>query len=309
MWGRKKKVGIALSGGAARGIAHIGVLKVLEELGVEPVAISGTSMGSIIGSFYCSGVSLDEIEKYVASMDWRSFLLFSDLALSNTSIINGRRIEKVLEGFLEDKTFSDCKMDFCCVAVDVFTRQKEVLASGRLLDAVRASISIPGFFSPVSLDGKLLIDGGLIEPLPTEAIKMFDVDFIIGSSITFERDSEKYKYLHVEDHPAGKEQVYAYHNIGAGDPERFKRIHDLFKGRKKDENQKSVSVQSILDTSFNIMHREMARRYNDLADIVIEPEVGDFGFFDLTHGSKIIKRGREAAEAKAGEIKRKLRLR
>ena len=69
MWGRKKKVGIALSGGAARGIAHIGVLKVLEELGVEPVAISGTSMGSIIGSFYCSGVSLDEIEKYVASMD------------------------------------------------------------------------------------------------------------------------------------------------------------------------------------------------------------------------------------------------
>ena len=309
MWGRKKKVGIALSGGAARSLAHIGVLEVLEELGVEPVAISGTSMGSVIGSFYCSGVPLGEMEKYVASMDWRSFLLFSDLALSNTGIINGRRIERVLERFLEDKTFSDCNMDFCCVAVDVFTRQKEILSSGRLLDAVRASISIPGFFSPIWLDGKLLIDGGLIEPLPTEAIKMFDVNFIIGSSITFERDSEKYRYLQVDGNHTGKGQVYDYHNIEAGNPERLKRLHDLFKGRKKDEDQKNVSVQSILDTSLNIMQREMVLKYENLADIVIEPEVGDFGFFDLTHGREIIKRGREAAEAKAGEIKRKLRLR
>ncbi|MCK5566540.1 MAG: patatin-like phospholipase family protein, partial [Actinomycetia bacterium] len=174
--------------------------------------------------------------------------------------------------------------------------------------AVRASISIPGFFSPICLDGKLLIDGGLIEPLPTEAIKMFDVNFIIGSSITFERDSEKYRYLQMDDHPAGKGQVYDYHNTGTGNPERFKKLHDLFKGRKSDENHKSVSVQSILDTSLNIMHREMVAKYENLADIVIEPEVGDFGFFDLTQGSKIIKRGREAAEAKAREIKRKLRL-
>jgi NTE family protein len=308
MWGRKKKVGIALSGGAARGLAHIGVLEVLEELGVEPVAISGTSMGSIIGSFYCSGISLDEMEKYVASMDWRSFLLFSDLALSNTGIINGRRIERVLERFLEDKTFQDCNMDFCCVAVDVFARQKEVLSKGRLIDAVRASISIPGFFSPICLNGKLLVDGGLIEPLPTEAIKMFDVNFIIGSSITFERDSEKYSYLQLDDYPAGKGQLYDYHNIGTGSSERFKRLYDLFKGRKRDESQKSVSVQSILDTSINIMQREMASKYENLADIVIEPEVGDFGFFDLTQGSNIIKRGRDAAETKVREIKRKLRL-
>ncbi|MFC2159597.1 patatin-like phospholipase family protein [Actinomycetota bacterium] len=309
MWGRKKKVGIALSGGAARGLAHIGVLEVLEELGVEPVAISGTSMGSIIGSFYCSGISLDEMEKYVGSMDWKSFLLFSDLALSNTGIINGRRIERVLKGFLEEKTFSDCTTDFCCVAVDVFTRKKEILASGKLLDAVRASISIPGFFSPICLDGKLLVDGGLIEPLPTESIKIFDVNFIIGSSITFERDSEKYKYLQIDAQAAaGKAQIYDYHRIGTGNTEKLKRLQDLFKGKKRNENQKSVSVQSIIDTSLNIMHQEMARKYNDLADIVIEPEVGDFGFFDLTRGSEIIKRGREAAEAKASEIKRKLRL-
>ena len=83
---------------------------------------------------------------------------------------------------------------------------------------------------------------------------------------------------------------------------------DSFKRRISRDNEKTVSVQSILDTSMNIMHREMASRYNDLADILIEPEVGDFGFFDLTRGSEIIQRGREAAEAKADEIRKKLRL-
>jgi NTE family protein len=308
MW-RGKKVGIALSGGAARALSHIGVLEVLRDLGVDARAIAGTSMGSIIGSFICSGVSLDEMKEYVESMDWKSFLLFSDLALSNTGIINGRRVERQLRRFLKDKTFDDCGIDFCCVAVDIFTREKVVLTKGKLMDAVRASISIPGFFSPICLDGKLLVDGGLIEPLPTEAIKVFDVDFIIGSSITFEKDSERYKYLLDENRGSEGGETYGYHNIGVGNNDRFRNMLNNFRHRIRRNNEKTVSVQSILDTSMNIMHREMASRYNDIADILIEPEVGDFGFFDLTRGSEIIQRGREAAEAKADEIKKKLKLR
>jgi NTE family protein len=308
MW-RGKKVGIALSGGAARGLSHIGVLKVLRDMGVEAKAIAGTSMGSIIGAFFCSGVSLDEMEEYVGSMDWKSFLLFSDLALSNTGIINGRRVERQLKKFLKDKTFDDCSIDFCCVAVDIFTREKVVLTKGKLMDAVRASISIPGFFSPICIDGRLLVDGGLIEPLPTEAIKAFDVDFIIGSSITFEKDSERYRYLLDENRQQEEDQTYEYHNIGVGNHERFRNMLRSFKHKIRRNNEKTVSVQSILDTSMNIMHREMAFRYNELADILIEPEVGDFGFFDLTRGSEIIQRGREAALSKSDEIRKKLRLR
>jgi len=308
MW-RGKKIGIALSGGAARGLSHIGVLEVLRDMGVEAKAIAGTSMGSIIGSFLCSGITLDEMEEYVGSMDWKSFLLFSDLALSNTGIINGRRVERQLKKFLEDKTFDDCKIEFCCVAVDILTREKVVLTKGRLMDAVRASISIPGFFSPICLDGRLLVDGGLIEPLPTEAIKALDVDFIIGSSITFKKDSERYRYLLEENCQLKKDQTYAYHNIGIGNNDKFREMISRFRHRVRKNNEKTVSVQSILDTSMNIMHREMASRYTELADILIEPEVGDFGFFDLTRGKEIIQRGREAALAKAGEIKKKLRLR
>ena len=307
MW-KKKKIGVALSGGAARGLSHIGVLKVLKDLGVEVRAIAGTSMGAIVGSFLCSGTSLDEMEQYVGSMDWKSFLLFSDLAISNTGIINGRRVERELKKFLDDKTFQDCDIDFCCVAVDIFTREKVVLTTGRLMDAVRASISIPGFFSPICLDGRLLVDGGLIEPLPTEAIKVFDVDFIIASSLTFERDRERYRHLMENGCNDRGPQAYIYQNVGIGSDERFKDLFSRFKDRLKKKGEKTVSVQSILDTSLNIMHREMAARYRELADIVIEPEVGDFGFFDLTRGSEIIKRGKEAAEAKAGEIKEKLGL-
>jgi NTE family protein len=306
---RRKRVGIALSGGAARGISHIGVLEVLRDLGVEASAIAGTSMGSIVGSLLCSGISLEEMKHYVESMDWKSFLLFSDLALSNTGIINGRRVEKQLEKFLKDKTFEDCSIDFCCVAVDIFSREKVVLTRGRLLDAVRASISIPGFFSPVYLDGKLLVDGGIIEPLPTEAIKVFDVDFIIGSSITFAKDNERYRYLLDGDGGETADHTYGHHRIGAaGTDESFRDLFETFKSRIKGNEEKTVPVKSILDTSMNIMHREMTSRYNGLADILIEPEVGDFGFFDLTRGKDIIQRGREAAEAKADEIRKKLRL-
>jgi len=109
---RKRKVGIALSGGAARALSHIGVLEVLEKLGVELGAVAGTSMGAIIGSFYCSGITLEEIKSYVRSMNWKSFLLFSDLALSQNGIINGRRVENVLKKFLGIRRLAIAKYRF-----------------------------------------------------------------------------------------------------------------------------------------------------------------------------------------------------
>jgi NTE family protein len=274
---KKKKIGIALSGGAARAFSHIGVLKVLEELGVDIAAVSGTSMGSIIGAFYCSGITLEEIEAYVRSMDWKSFLLFSNLSLSKTGIINWRRVEEELKKFLGDKTFSDCRIKLCCVAVDLIRGEKVVLSKGRLLDAVRASIAIPAFFSPVCINDYVLVDGAVIEPLPTHSLKKMGVDFIIASSINNDTVKDK--------------------------------LPD-FKNKTKQETQNTnrLSIRNVLDTSFSIMQREMTRYYLDIADIVIEPEVGDFGFFDLTRGGAIIRRGVEAARNKIPEIKRKLGL-
>ncbi len=267
-------------------------------------------MGSIIGAFFCSGVRLEEIEAYVRAMDWKSFLLFSELAFSKTGIINWRRVEEELRKFLGDKTFSDCRIQFCCTAVDLITREKIILSKGKLLDAVKASIAIPGFFSAVCMDNYILIDGGIIEPLPTASLKTIGVDFIIASSISLEKDREKYiADLH------GSGNFSSFDKKGQSDG--YKNSSSAVKGKlqnfkirteQKKQNTKRLSIRNVLDTSFSIMQREMTRNYLNMADIVIEPEVGDFGFFDLTKGSEIIRRGVEAARSKIPEIRKKLNL-
>ena len=287
---------MALSGGAARALSHIGVLKVLEELGVDIKVVAGTSMGSIIGAFFCSGVKLEEIEAYVQAMDWKSFLLFSELAFSKTGIINWRRVGEELKKFLKDKTFSDCRIQFCCTAVDLITRKKVILSDCKLLDAVKASIAIPGFFSAVCMNDQILIDGGIMEPLPTASLKTMGVDFIIASSIAFERDREKYI------------SVFYENNDCVGSDKEDRSIRYKNRNRQKKQNAKSLSIRNILDTSFSIMQQEMTKNFLNMADIVIEPEVGDFGFFDLTKGSEIIQRGAEAARSKIPEIRKKLKL-
>ncbi len=306
---KERKVGLALSGGAARALSHVGVLEVLEEIGAKPQAIAGTSMGAIIGSFYSTGVTIAEMKSYVRSIDWKSFLFFSDLALSRTGIINGNRIEEVLKEFLGDKTFDDCRIPFCCIATDLVKKEKVILSEGKLVDAVRASISIPGFISAVYLNGKILVDGGIIEPLPVESLKIFgDINFAIASSISFKKDKEKYaRFLREEmsrKESGGEELDYQQDNING---DKKKKIFNIKRaGIMRKSIPENLSVKGVLDTSFSIIQQELVKCCVRNADVVIEPEVGDFGFFDLMHGSEIIQRGLEAAQEKIPEIKSKL---
>jgi NTE family protein len=294
---RSKKVGIALSGGAARALSHIGVLEVLEGLGVKLHAIAGTSMGAIIGSFYCSGVSLEEMKSYIKSMNWKSFMLFSDLSLSKTGIINGRKIENELRKFLGNRTFDDCRIPFCCVAVDLIRRRKVILNRGSLVEAVRASISIPGFISAAYINDQLLVDGGVVEPIPVESVKTMDINIIIASSLKFQKDSEKYsRLLDINVNGTGKKKSKLFG------------IQDKKSGNLENKVYKKLSVNKVIDTSFGIMNQELAKNCLKSADIVLESEVGDFGFFDVMNGSKIIQRGVEATQEKIPEIKKKLNL-
>ena len=175
----KRRIGIALCGGAARALSHIGVLQVLEDIGVEISAVSGCSMGAIIGAIYSTGFDLKEVESLVTSTDWRNFFILSFLSPSRTGIVNDRKVDEVLKKFLGDKTFADCKKDFCCVAVDILNSKKVVFKSGSLMEAVRASMAIPGVFPPVYQKDAMLVDGGVMEPLPTDALKSLNVNFIM----------------------------------------------------------------------------------------------------------------------------------
>jgi NTE family protein len=275
----KRRIGIALSGGAARGLSHIGVLQVLEDVGVEISAVSGCSMGAIIGALYSTGLDLKEMESFITSTDWRNFLMLSFLSPSKAGIVNDRKVDEVLKKFLGDKTFADCKKDFCCVAVDILNSKKVVFNSGSLREAVRASMAIPGVFAPVCQQDAILVDGGVMEPLPTDALKSLNVNFIIASSIIFESAKSDYT------------------------------DYDRAASMKNNPESKKLSIQAILDKSMSMMHTQMVKSYLLDAQIIIEPKIGDFGFFDFSKGKDIIESGRKAAIEKIPEIKRKLRIR
>jgi NTE family protein len=282
----KRRIGIALCGGAARALSHIGVLQVLEDVGVEISAVSGCSMGAIIGALYSTGFDLKEVESFITSTDWRNFFILSFLSPSRTGIVNDRKVDEVLKKFLGDKTFADCKKDFCCVAVDILNSKKVVFNSGSLMEAVRASMAIPGVFPPVYQQDAMLVDGGVMEPLPTDALKSLNVNFIIASSIIFESAQSDYTDY---DKKAGANNKKANAN-------------------KKPESKK-LSVRTILDKSMSMIHAQMVKSYLLDAQIIIEPKIGDFGFFDFSKGKEIIESGRKAAIEKIPEIKRKLRIR
>jgi len=182
-WRKPKKIGVALSGGGARGLAHIGVLDVLEKEGINISAIAGTSMGAVVGALYCSGISIKDMIDFMNSNDWKRFIISTNFTIPGLATINSRRVNKLLFKFLENKTFEDLNKPFCAVAADIVSKKKVYLTTGNLIDAIKASIAIPGIFEHVIKDGMILVDGGVIDPVPIDAIKKMDTDFVIGVAL------------------------------------------------------------------------------------------------------------------------------
>ena len=182
-WRKPKKIGIALSGGGARGLAHLGVLDVLEREGIHISAVAGTSMGSVIGALYCSGITIKEILKYLETSAWKRFVISGPFALPNLPSLNSRNVDRILGKFLQEKTFADCQKPFCAVAADIVSRKKVFMTKGKLTDAIKASVAIPGIFEPMVREGMVLVDGGVLEPVPIDAIRTMDVDFVIAVAL------------------------------------------------------------------------------------------------------------------------------
>jgi NTE family protein len=179
---RKPKIGIALSGGSTHGVAHIGVLKVLEREGIKPDMIAGTSAGALVGCAYAAGIPLDEIEEIFKKMSWPHLLrpsIIRPLSFFNTSPMENFLREKIGNG-----EFKDLDIPFAVIAADIVSSEKVVLDSGALVPAVRASASIPGLFNPIELNGRLLVDGGILDNLPVSQVKAMGADYIIAVDLT-----------------------------------------------------------------------------------------------------------------------------
>lgn len=183
MWfSEKKKTALVLSGGSARGLAHLGVIKVLKREGFKFDLVVGTSIGALCGATYCLGRSSEDIEKLALKT---SITELVDVTISRMGLTEGNKLENVIRSAVDSKTFEDLKIPLVVTAVDVETGEEVCFTGGNLVKIIKASCALPGIYKPVEIGGRLLIDGGMKQHLPTEVAKRMGADFIVGVDVGF----------------------------------------------------------------------------------------------------------------------------
>lgn len=180
--GKSAAVALALSGGAVHGAAHIGVLQVLEEAGIRPGIITGTSAGALVGGAYAAGVTPAELEEIFLSISWRG--LVRPAWRESMGLFNTEPMEAYIKKIIGDRNIEDLPVKFAAVACDILTGDPVILNRGSLATAMRASAAVPGLFTPVQINGALLVDGGLVDNLPSELAREMGARYVIGVDVS-----------------------------------------------------------------------------------------------------------------------------
>jgi len=284
------KFGLALGSGSARGLAHVGVIQVLEAYGIPIDIITGTSIGSVVGSLYATGASIDQLEEAALSMKKSTTLSLLDPALPHSGLISGKKIEEMLNDLaLKDKTFDDLKIPFAAVATDVESGAEVILTQGKVMDAVRASISIPGIFTPVKYQDYYLVDGGVVDPVPVDVAEKMGADIIIAVSLA--KISPYTTVLTINKDTGGLEEVEKSSIL----QQKIEEVKSTFEG----PNIFEVIVQSI-----DIMEAKITDQSLEGADVVIVPfGIKDINLFDFDKAKSVIKGGIMATLINIPEIK------
>ena len=315
------KIGLALGGGSARGLAHVGVILALEAYNIPIDIIAGTSIGSVIGGLYASGATIEQLEEVALSIKKSKTLFMIDPVFPHSGLISGDRIEKMLNQFsLKDKAFDDLKIPFAAVATDVESGAKVILNQGKVIDAVRASISIPGIFTPVKYQDYYLVDGGVVDPVPVDVAQMMGADIIIAVSLAkinlytavlmIDKETGQLKEVeNLEDLIINKEESPKFKDTK--DTEEITPFFDEEKSRlkRKIEQVKSKfegpNIFEIISQSTDIMGAKITYQSLEGADVVIVPfGIKEINLFDFDKAEMLIKGGIMAGLINIPEIKR-----
>jgi len=291
-------IGIALGGGGAKGLAHIGILRVLEENGIVCNLVSGTSIGALIGGLYCLNGNINEVEKL--ALEFENYDLHRYLApkLSTTGLISEKRVRDFLKTVFREQKIENLKRPFFCTATDILSGEEVVFSSGSLVEAVMSSISIPVVFPANHFNGRYLVDGGLVDPVPVKVLKQNGATPTIAVNVLSPSRMMK----------TGTKTLRRRKR----NPLLIERI-DSFIVRRGDSRKKGDApniIEELLFT-FEIMQQEMVRSKlkNDAPDILIEVETSDFHIYGFNHPREIIERGDETMRKQIEPVKHQLGLR
>lgn len=257
------KTGLALGSGAARGLAHIGVLKALRDASTPVDMVAGTSIGAMVGACFAKEGEITAVEELALNTGWRELARLLDPRLGSLrkGLIHGRRIQELLYSVIGDVEFKDLKIPFAAVATDLNTGREVVIRKGSVVEAVRASISMPGIFVPVTLEDRCLVDGGLTNPVPADILHDMGAGLIVAVNVLVEPQESKHAAsLSKEDGVAGLPNIF------------------------------NALIQSIY-----IMEYEITKARTLKADVVITPDVSHIGAFEFHRGEEAILAGYEAA--------------
>jgi NTE family protein len=197
------KIGLALSGGGGRGLAHIGVLKVLEREGFPVAFLAGTSMGGFIAAGYAAGLDAAYLEREALRMArWRNLLPLMDRSMPGLGLVKGERLRAYLTEHIGEITFDQLHIPLALVAVDLISGKEVVLQSGVVADAIRATLSLPGVFAPYLVDGRLLVDGGVLNNLPADVVREMGADVVVAIDVSADAELGPCDLLEGDDRPA-----------------------------------------------------------------------------------------------------------
>lgn len=277
------RIGLALGSGAARGWAHIGVLRALGDLGIVPEAICGTSMGALIGGFYLSG-DLRALEDWARTLTKLRLIRYLDFKLSGNGFVAGHRLFSEMERHLQDKTIEDLAVPFASVGTDLDTGHEVWLTQGRLVDAIRASFSLPAFFEPVQIGGRWLIDGALVNPVPVSVCRALGARMVIAVNVnggtTTRNIARQASALKKGDVGSGAR--------GATPPGRL----------------------GVMASTFNIVQDRVnrSRMAADPPDVSIVPKVNHVGLLEFHRAEEAIAAGEAATRQAEAEIRESLAM-
>jgi NTE family protein len=299
----KPKIGLALGGGAARGWAHIGVLKALSDAGMAPDIVAGTSIGAVAGGCYVAG-KLQQLERFALGLTKRRVFSFLDFNFAGSGLITGRRLCGELDEHLKAINIEALDRKFVAVATELATGHEIWLSKGRLVNAMHASYALPGIFGPVNINGRWLMDGALVNPIPVSVCRALGARIVIAVNLHWDvfgkgaviHDQESIESISLADDASPP----------PGNGQAAKRLlQRQFFGR----GTGAPGISTVMMDALNIVQDRIARSRlaGDPPDLMISPKLGDIGLFDFHRAAEAIPAGKAAAEKELEEIQQTIK--